>query len=149
MNALAILTKNRSPKMPNPGSAREQKLTDFEVSGLFALFLPTPTAVIQKPHDAPVARASLLRFGALSSRKRCWYPACSGSKRALRGRHRLSISGKCSSRGFIVLRKAMRTRLRTGSITRRLQRAIWPSRANVAVERFGPATPLQATAHQV
>jgi hypothetical protein len=41
MNALAILTKNRSPKMPNPA--------------LFALFLPMPTAVIQKLHDATVA----------------------------------------------------------------------------------------------
>ena len=40
--------------MPKRASAPEQKLTDFEVSGLFALFLPTPTAVIQKPHDATV-----------------------------------------------------------------------------------------------
>jgi tripartite-type tricarboxylate transporter receptor subunit TctC len=33
MNALAILTKDRWPKMPNLASAREQGLTDFEVSG--------------------------------------------------------------------------------------------------------------------
>jgi len=45
-NAQAILTKNRSPKTPNLAAAPEQKLTDFEVSGLFAPFLPTPTAVI-------------------------------------------------------------------------------------------------------
>jgi hypothetical protein len=54
MNALAILTTNRSPKTPNLAPAREQKLTDFEVSGLFAL-LPTSTAVIRKLHDATVA----------------------------------------------------------------------------------------------
>jgi tripartite-type tricarboxylate transporter receptor subunit TctC len=60
MNALAILTKDRWPKMPNLASAQEQGLTDFEVSGLFALFLPKqmPTAIIQKLHDATVATVS-------------------------------------------------------------------------------------------
>jgi tripartite-type tricarboxylate transporter receptor subunit TctC len=57
MNALAILTRDRSPNMPNLASAHEQGLTDFEVSGLFALFLPkgTPAGIIQKLHDAAVA----------------------------------------------------------------------------------------------
>jgi hypothetical protein len=54
MNALAILTTNRSPMTPNLALAREQKLTHFEVSGLFAL-LPTSIAVIQKLHDTTVA----------------------------------------------------------------------------------------------
>jgi tripartite-type tricarboxylate transporter receptor subunit TctC len=57
MDALAILTKDRWPNMPNLASAHEQGLTDFEVSGLFALYLPkgTPAATIQNLHDAAVA----------------------------------------------------------------------------------------------
>jgi tripartite-type tricarboxylate transporter receptor subunit TctC len=57
MNAMAIFTRDRSPNMPNLASAHEQGLTDFEVSGLFAFFLPkgTPTPIITALHDATVA----------------------------------------------------------------------------------------------
>jgi tripartite-type tricarboxylate transporter receptor subunit TctC len=57
MNAVAILARDRSPNMPDLASAREQGLTDFEVSGLFAFFLPkaTPSAIVRKLHDATVA----------------------------------------------------------------------------------------------
>jgi tripartite-type tricarboxylate transporter receptor subunit TctC len=54
---MAIFTKDRWPNMPNLASAQEQGLTDFEVSGLFALFLPkgAPAPAVQKLHDATVA----------------------------------------------------------------------------------------------
>jgi tripartite-type tricarboxylate transporter receptor subunit TctC len=72
LNALAILTKDRWPNMPNLASAHEQGLNDFEVSGLFALFLPkgTPMAIVQALHDAtattvetPAVAAKLKELG--------------------------------------------------------------------------------------
>jgi tripartite-type tricarboxylate transporter receptor subunit TctC len=53
---IAILTKNRSPSIPELPSAHEQGLTNFDVSVWFAVFLPkgTPTPVIRKLNGAIV-----------------------------------------------------------------------------------------------
>lgn len=57
VQAIAILTKNRSPKLPNLASAHEQGLEDFEAGSWYAVFLPkgTPAAIVQKLHHATVA----------------------------------------------------------------------------------------------
>jgi tripartite-type tricarboxylate transporter receptor subunit TctC len=57
VRAIAILTKNRSPIVPNLASAHEQGLTDFETSAWHAIFLPkgTPAPIIQKLHRATLA----------------------------------------------------------------------------------------------
>jgi tripartite-type tricarboxylate transporter receptor subunit TctC len=54
---IAILTRNRSPILPNLASAHEQGLNDFEASTWFGFFLPgrTPLPIIQRLHDATVA----------------------------------------------------------------------------------------------
>jgi tripartite-type tricarboxylate transporter receptor subunit TctC len=54
---IAILTRGRSPSLPNLASAHEQGLTDFEASNWSAFFLPknTPAPIVQKLHDATVA----------------------------------------------------------------------------------------------
>jgi tripartite-type tricarboxylate transporter receptor subunit TctC len=54
---IAILSKNRSPSLPDLPSADEQGLTDFDVASWYALFLPagTPLAIIQKLNRATVA----------------------------------------------------------------------------------------------
>jgi tripartite-type tricarboxylate transporter receptor subunit TctC len=54
---LAILTKNRSPRLPMLPSAHEQGLANFEASAWNAIFLPagTPAAVVHKLHGAAVA----------------------------------------------------------------------------------------------
>jgi tripartite-type tricarboxylate transporter receptor subunit TctC len=60
VKAIAILTKNRSPMLPDLPSAHEQGLTDFDTTAWYALFLPaaTPTAIVRKLHDAAVAAMS-------------------------------------------------------------------------------------------
>jgi tripartite-type tricarboxylate transporter receptor subunit TctC len=57
VKGIAILTKDRSPMLPRLPSAHEQGLTDFNVTGWYALFLPsgTPAAIVRKLHDAAVA----------------------------------------------------------------------------------------------
>jgi len=57
VKAIAILTKNRSPRLPMLTAAHEQGLVNFEASAWNAFFLPrgTPAAVIRKLHDATVA----------------------------------------------------------------------------------------------
>ena len=57
VKAIAILTRDRSPKLPALASAHEQGLTDFRVSNWFAIFLPkgTPATIVRKLHDATVA----------------------------------------------------------------------------------------------
>jgi tripartite-type tricarboxylate transporter receptor subunit TctC len=57
VKAIAILTKNRSPVLPNLASAHEQSLKHFEVDNWLAFFLPkgTPAAIIRKLHEATVA----------------------------------------------------------------------------------------------
>ncbi len=57
IKVLAILTRDRSPVLPNLASAHEQGLTDFEATTWFGFFLPkrTPEPIIQSIHDATVA----------------------------------------------------------------------------------------------
>jgi len=57
VRAIAVLTRGRSAILPALASAREQGLTDFEISTWNAFFLPkgTPPAIAQKLHDATVA----------------------------------------------------------------------------------------------
>jgi len=57
IKVLAILTRDRSPVLPNLASAHEQGLTDFEATTWFGFFLPkrTPEPIIQRLHDTTVA----------------------------------------------------------------------------------------------
>jgi tripartite-type tricarboxylate transporter receptor subunit TctC len=57
VKAVAILSKNRSPALPNVPSAHEEGLTDLETTLWFAFFLPkgTPAPIVQKLNDATVA----------------------------------------------------------------------------------------------
>ena len=56
VNALAILTMNRSPNLPTLPSAHEQGVTNFAAGTWNAFFLPkdTPVAIVQKLHDATI-----------------------------------------------------------------------------------------------
>ena len=56
MKALAIMTRNRSPLMPNLASAHEQGLSEFDSYFWSGFFLPkgTPTPVVAKLHAAAV-----------------------------------------------------------------------------------------------
>ena len=60
VNAIAVLTKSRSPSLPSVASAHEQGLQNFEASNWGAFFFPkgTPAHIIQKLHDATVAALS-------------------------------------------------------------------------------------------
>ena len=57
MKAIAILSRNRSPGMPDLPSAHEQGLTGFDVPSWYALFLPggTPAEIVQRLNSATVA----------------------------------------------------------------------------------------------
>lgn len=57
VKAIALLSRERSRTMPTLATAREQGLTEVEVSNWSAFFLPkgTPPAIVQKLHDATVA----------------------------------------------------------------------------------------------
>jgi tripartite-type tricarboxylate transporter receptor subunit TctC len=57
MKALAVMTRNRSPLMPDLASAHEQGLTNFDSYFWSAFYLPkgVPPAVVQKLHAAAVA----------------------------------------------------------------------------------------------
>jgi tripartite-type tricarboxylate transporter receptor subunit TctC len=57
VKALAILTHDRSPIMPNLASAHEQGVTDFAADSWQAIFLPkgTTAGIVRKLHDAVVA----------------------------------------------------------------------------------------------
>ena len=57
VKALAILSKKRSPGLPDLASAHEQGLTDFDIPSWYALFLPkrTPDAIVRKLHSAAIA----------------------------------------------------------------------------------------------
>jgi hypothetical protein len=52
--ALAILTKDRLPMLPDLASAHEQGLVEFEVYYWDAFFMPhgTPAPLVRKLHDA-------------------------------------------------------------------------------------------------
>jgi tripartite-type tricarboxylate transporter receptor subunit TctC len=60
VKAIAILTKNRSPTLPNVASAHEQGLSDFDTGAWFAFVLPkgVPATVVQKLHNATVVAMS-------------------------------------------------------------------------------------------
>jgi tripartite-type tricarboxylate transporter receptor subunit TctC len=57
IKAIAVLTRERSPSVPDLASAHEQGLADFDVSTWFAAALPkaTPAAIVRKLHDATIA----------------------------------------------------------------------------------------------
>jgi len=57
VKALAILTKQRSPALPNLATAAEQGLTNVEAYTWNAIFLPkgAPDAIVKKLHDAALA----------------------------------------------------------------------------------------------
>jgi tripartite-type tricarboxylate transporter receptor subunit TctC len=57
---IAILSRGRSPSLPDLASAHEQGLTDFEATNWSAFFLPknTPATIVQRLHDATVAAMS-------------------------------------------------------------------------------------------
>jgi tripartite-type tricarboxylate transporter receptor subunit TctC len=54
---IAILSRERSPMLPELATAQEQGLNDFEASTWFGFFFPkhTPEAIIRKLYDATVA----------------------------------------------------------------------------------------------
>ena len=54
---IAILSKQRSPSLPDLATAHEQGLTDFDIPSWYALFLPagTPPAIVQKLNRATIA----------------------------------------------------------------------------------------------
>ena len=73
VNAVAILSKSRTPVLPNLASASEQGLTNFSASTWFALFLPkgTPAPIVQRLHAAlsatletPAVQTKLKEIGA-------------------------------------------------------------------------------------
>jgi tripartite-type tricarboxylate transporter receptor subunit TctC len=54
---IAILSRERSPMLPDLATAQEQGLKDFEASTWFGFFFPkrTPEAIMRRLHDATVA----------------------------------------------------------------------------------------------
>src|SRR5215468_51261 len=72
MRAVAILTRNRSPLLPNLASAHEQGLTDFDSYFWSGFFLPkgTPAPIVERLHaasvqtlDTPLVEARLKELG--------------------------------------------------------------------------------------
>jgi tripartite-type tricarboxylate transporter receptor subunit TctC len=57
VKTLAMLSKKRSPSLPDLASAHEQGLTDFDIPSWYALFLPkgTPDSIVRKLNAAAVA----------------------------------------------------------------------------------------------
>jgi tripartite-type tricarboxylate transporter receptor subunit TctC len=57
VKAIAILTKQRSPALPNVATAAEQGVPDVEAYTWNAIFLPkgAPDAIVKKLHDATLA----------------------------------------------------------------------------------------------
>jgi len=57
VKAIAVLTKDRAPMLPNVKSAWEQGFTDLEASTWFGFCVPkgTPEPVVKRLHDATVA----------------------------------------------------------------------------------------------
>jgi tripartite-type tricarboxylate transporter receptor subunit TctC len=60
VKAIAVLTKDRSPILPNLASAHEQGVANFDAGAWFAFVFPkgTPAAIVQKLHDVTVAAMS-------------------------------------------------------------------------------------------
>ena len=72
VKAIAVLSRERSPLMPELASAHEQGLTDFDVTTWTAFFLPkgTPRPVVDKLNDVthatmetPAIKARMLEVG--------------------------------------------------------------------------------------
>jgi tripartite-type tricarboxylate transporter receptor subunit TctC len=72
VKALAVLSRERSPLLPDVGSAHEQGLKDFDVTTWTAFFLPkgAPKAIVQKLNevthaamDTPAIKAKMLEIG--------------------------------------------------------------------------------------
>jgi tripartite-type tricarboxylate transporter receptor subunit TctC len=57
VKAIAILTRERSPSLPDQATAHEQGLPNFDAANWFALFLPkdTSAAIVEKLHAAALA----------------------------------------------------------------------------------------------
>src|SRR6516225_940403 len=57
VKAIAVLSKQRSPILPDLPSAHEQGLADFDIPSWYALFLPaaTPQAIVQRLNQATLA----------------------------------------------------------------------------------------------
>jgi tripartite-type tricarboxylate transporter receptor subunit TctC len=53
---IAVLSRNRSPSMPELASAHEQGLAEFDASTWQAFFMPkgTAPAIVRKLHDATI-----------------------------------------------------------------------------------------------
>ena len=73
MKAIAILSRSRSPSLPDLPSAHEQGLAGFDVNSWYGFFVPkrTPAPIVQKLHAAtlatmetPSVRARLQEVGA-------------------------------------------------------------------------------------
>jgi tripartite-type tricarboxylate transporter receptor subunit TctC len=73
VKAIAILTRDRSPSLPDQATAHEQGLTGFDAANWFAVFLPKGTTgpIVQKLHaavveamDAPVVKLRMREIGA-------------------------------------------------------------------------------------
>jgi tripartite-type tricarboxylate transporter receptor subunit TctC len=73
VKAIAILTRDRSPSLPDQATAHEQGLTGFDAANWFAVFLPkgTPAPIVQKLHaavvaamDTPVVKLRMREIGA-------------------------------------------------------------------------------------
>jgi tripartite-type tricarboxylate transporter receptor subunit TctC len=72
VKAIAVLSRARSPLMPDLASAHEQGLTDFDVTTWTAFFLPkgAPRAIVEKLNevthatmDTPAIRSRMLEIG--------------------------------------------------------------------------------------
>jgi tripartite-type tricarboxylate transporter receptor subunit TctC len=74
IKAVAIMTRDRAPMLPNVPSTWEQGFKDFEASTWFGFYVPkgTPTGVIKRLHDAtveaintPSVQEQLLKSGSI------------------------------------------------------------------------------------
>ena len=72
VKALALLSKERSPLMPDLATAHEQGLTDYDVTTWTAIFLPkgAPKAIVDKLNevthaamDTPAIKSRMLEIG--------------------------------------------------------------------------------------
>jgi tripartite-type tricarboxylate transporter receptor subunit TctC len=70
---IAVLTRDRSPSLPDLASAHEQGLANFDASNWSALFMPkgTPAPIVEKLHgaaaaamEAPSVQAQMKKIGA-------------------------------------------------------------------------------------
>jgi tripartite-type tricarboxylate transporter receptor subunit TctC len=72
VKAIAVLSKQRSPLMPELASAHEQGLKDFDITSWTAFFLPkgTPKAIVDKlsevthaAMETPLVKTRMLEAG--------------------------------------------------------------------------------------